>query len=204
MEDILKLQGEKYAPFNKVGRGNTGYLFRVSTELAEFLFQILKDTNGITRDSLIQANKDNDINTIEALEKELESTISLDQTEKELIVKSRIGQTIFKKALLKQGGKCALCGVTDVRFLIASHIKQWSQSDNVERLDVNNGLLLCPNHDALFDKGYISFDDEGSIIISESIENSLKVFLNINERMKVNLNEKQKPYMKWHREIRFR
>lgn len=51
------------------------------------------------------------------------------------------------------------CGVSDEHFLIDSHIKPWSQSNNQEWLDVNNGLLLCPNHDALFDKGiiYISF-----------------------------------------------
>jgi predicted restriction endonuclease len=42
-------------------------------------------------------------------------------------------------------------------FLIASHVKPWSESNHQERLDVNNGLLHCPNHDDLFDKGYISF-----------------------------------------------
>ncbi|WP_342026106.1 HNH endonuclease [Cytobacillus pseudoceanisediminis] len=199
MEDILKLQGEKYAPFNKIGRGNTGYLFRVSLELAEYLFQILEDTNGITKTSLVLANKQIDIEIIEDLEKELKSTISLEQTEKELIVKSRIGQTLFKKALLKQGNKCRLCGVTDERFLIASHIKKWSQSSNDERLDVNNGLLLCPNHDSLFDKGYISFDGDGTILVSESIDMSTKVFLNINGTMNIDMNERQQYYMEWHR-----
>ncbi|MGN7178157.1 HNH endonuclease [Cytobacillus sp. SAFR-174] len=200
MKDILKLQGEKYAPFNTIGRGNTGYLFRVSPELAEYLFQILEDTNGITKTSLVQANKQKDIEIIEDLEKELNSTIALEQTEKELIVKSRIGQTFFKNALLKQGNKCRLCGVTDERFLVASHIKPWSQSNNQERLDVNNGLLLCPNHDSLFDKGYISFDDDGTILISAILDEDTKIFLNINETMSVEVNEIQQDYIKWHRE----
>lgn len=76
----------------------------------------------------------------------------MDKTEKESIVKARIGQSIFKMALLAVEMKCRLCGVSDERLLVASHIKPWSKSNHQERLDVNNGLLLCPNHDALFCK----------------------------------------------------
>ncbi|WP_232240190.1 HNH endonuclease [Bacillus tropicus] len=100
----------------------------------------------------------------------------LDQTEKEQVIKSRIGQSIFKKNLLKNEEKCKLCGVSDKHFLIASHIKPWSQSNHRERLDINNGLLLCPNHDALFDKGYISFGDDGRILISNSLDEVLNFF----------------------------
>lgn len=117
-------------------------------------------------------------------------------TEKEQIIKSRIGQSTFKKALLSIEKKCKLCGVSDERFLIASHIKPWSQSNNQERLDVNNGLLLCPNHDSLFDKGYISFDDNGRILISDILNESTKVFLNVNETMNISMNESQEQYMK--------
>ncbi|CAM3888907.1 hypothetical protein GCM10009865_22220 [Aeromicrobium ponti] len=113
-----------------------------------------------------------------------------------MFVKSRIGQTIFKKALLEKEEKCKICGVTDVRFLMASHKKPRSQSNNRERLDVNNGLLLCPNHDALIDKGYISFDGDGTILVSESIDMDTKVFLNIYE--------KQQHYMEWHREYKYK
>ncbi|MCC2347486.1 HNH endonuclease [Bacillus cereus] len=139
-----------------------------------------------------------------ALQKELESPIVLDKTEKESVVKARIGQSIFKKALLAAEKKCKLCGVSDERFLVASHIKRWSQSNHKERLDVNNGLLLCPNHDALFDKGYISFNEDGRVLISESFGKSTKVFLNINETMNIRMNEGQREYMKWHRENMFK
>ncbi|WP_235932374.1 HNH endonuclease [Priestia flexa] len=122
------------------------------------------------------------------------------ETEKEQIIKSRVGQSAFKKALLAIEKKCGLCGVSDERFLISSHIKTWSQSNNQERLDVNNGLLLCPNHDALFDKGYISFADDGTILISDNLDEATKVFLNINETMNIRMNEDQRQYMKWHRE----
>ncbi|MED3832379.1 HNH endonuclease signature motif containing protein [Peribacillus frigoritolerans] len=118
------------------------------------------------------------------------------ETEKEQLIKSRIGQSTFKKTLLAIEKKCRLCGISDERFLVASHIKPWSKSDNQERLDVNNGLLLCPN--SLFDKGYISFDDDGTILISDSLDEATKVFLNINESMSLEMNESQKQLMKWH------
>ncbi|AZU64999.1 hypothetical protein CHR53_15540 [Neobacillus mesonae] len=120
-------------------------------------------------------------------------------TEKEQIIKSRIGQSAFKKALLENEKKCGLCGVRDERFLVASHIKPWSQSNNQERLDVNNGLLLCPNHDALFDKGFISFDEGGSILVSDRLDEATKVFLNISESMRINLSGSKRQYMTWHR-----
>jgi hypothetical protein len=125
--------------------------------------------------------------------------IEVTETEKEQVIKSRIGQSTFKKALLDIEKKCRICGVTDERFLIASHIKPWRQSSNQERLDIDNGLLLCPNHDSLFDKGYISFDVDGSIMISHSISNATKVFLNINDNMNIRTNDSQQLFMKWHR-----
>ncbi|WP_306298946.1 HNH endonuclease [Bacillus sp. OV166] len=94
--------------------------------------------------------------------------------------------------------------MNDEHFLIASHIKPWSKSNNQERLDVDNGLLLCPNHDALFDKGYISFDDDGRILISECLDAGTLVFLNINQSMRIGINEGQQHYIKWHRENIFK
>ena len=91
----------------------------------------------------------------------------------------------------------------DERFLIASHIKPWHQSENQERLDVNNGLLLCPNHDAVFDKGYISFDIYGNILISTSLDEYLRLFLNVHDKLKIKMNESQLEYMGWHRGIKF-
>ena len=58
---------------------------------------------------------------------------------------------------------------SSVRFRISSHIKSWKESDNLERLDVENGILLSPNVDSLFDKHLISFSDEGQMLISNKI-----------------------------------
>lgn len=122
------------------------------------------------------------------------------ETEKEQLIKSRIGQPAFKKALLAIEKKCCLCGMSDERFLVASHIKPWIQSNHKERLDVNNGLLLCPNHDSIFDKGYISFGQDGTILISNSLNVDTRFFLKINENMIVKMNESKRRYMSWHQE----
>jgi len=200
MDKILELQDEKYAPFNKSGRGNTGYLFRVSKALANYLLGLIEQANG---NILGKVANNNNEQAVHKIEKELDSPILLGKTDKELIIKARIGQSIFKKQLLAREKKCKLCGVNDERFLIASHIKKWSESNNQERLDVDNGLLLCPNHDALFDKGFITFDGTGRIRISNNLDDNLKIFLNINDSLLITMNESQAHYMKWHRENRF-
>lgn len=142
-------------------------------------------------------------NVVNELEEEFEAlqqvgNLPITDTEKELMVKARIGQGKFKKLLIERECKCAICGVTDPRVLIASHIKPWSVSTNRERLDENNGLLLCPNHDALFDKHLITFDLQGKIVISQTLDEVTRIFLNVHDELRVKLTEKQLSYMVGH------
>ncbi|MCV2894737.1 HNH endonuclease [Lentibacter sp. XHP0401] len=106
------------------------------------------------------------IDDIESIEKQ-----SASETEKLVLKKARIGQGKFRDDLIEEfEGKCPLTGVTEIGLLRASHIKPWSQcTNNADRLDKNNGLLLAANMDALFDQGYISFDHDGHIIISSAL-----------------------------------
>ena len=124
--------------------------------------------------------------------------------EKEVLVKVRVNQGVFRDKLLKKYSKCCLCGVSDAAFLTASHIKPWAESDSTEKLDMENGLLLCPNHDKLFDGGWISFDENGAIIISDTLQQNEKIFLNIRENMKIALSEKNRHYLKFLRENIFK
>ena len=91
-------------------------------------------------------------------------------------------------------------GIKREELLIASHIKPWSKSNNNERLDIDNVLLLCPQHDILFDKGFISFSDEGNIIISSILNDDEFPSLNLSGNLRINVNEKQKKYLEYHRE----
>lgn len=145
---------------------------------------------------------------LQVLEREniekIENLENISVTEKETIIKSRVGHSKLKEILLNNLKKCQLCNIKKEELLIASHIKPWSKSNSQERLDLNNVLLLCPIHDSLFDKGFISFNDNGEIIISNALSEEDILSLNIDKTLKIALNEKQKEYMEYHRENIFK
>ena len=94
-----------------------------------------------------------------------------DHTEKETLITSRVGQGAFRKSvILRWDSKCAVTNFNKLDLLVASHIVPWSKSNDNERLDKNNGLLLSPTYNALFDRNYISFENSGKIILSNDIE----------------------------------
>lgn len=132
--------------------------------------------------------------------KDLEKTSILTNLEKEVLTKARIGQSKFKEQLVYIDCSCKLCGLSDKNFLDASHIKPWSKSSNEEKINPYNGFLLCPNHDRLFDRGYMTFSDDGNIIISSKINTKDYTYLSINDKMKIHLHEKNKKFIRWHRE----
>ena len=120
--------------------------------------------------------------------------------EKEVLSKYRIGQDLFKKKLLKKyENKCCICGLSNSSLLVASHIKTWKNSNPLEKIDVNNGLLLCSLHDALFDKNLITFDDIGNIIISDNLCLKDRKIIGLSDNIKIFLNEKMNYYMNFHR-----
>ena len=123
---------------------------------------------------------------------------TLTNLEKESIILSRIGQGKFREELIDLWNSCVISKFADSRFLIASHIKPWKKSTNQEKIDKYNGLLLLPTYDKLFDLGFISFDDEGKIIISKFLHNFDK--LGINEKIVIDIKNDNKKYLKYHRE----
>lgn len=126
---------------------------------------------------------------------------SITATEKETIVKARIGQGLFRDRLLSYWSGCSItcCKLTNI--LIASHIKPWKNSNNRERLDVFNGLLLTPNYDKLFDLGFISFDNGGKIIFSKEFPKSERQILNIDIHTHLTIvDERHREYLAFHRE----
>lgn len=125
----------------------------------------------------------------------------LSETEKEAVIQQRVGQGYFKELLLnKYNCKCALCAIKTAKMLKASHIKAWSKSTDKQKLDENNGLLLCAHHDALFDKYLLSFEDDGKPIISGLIPEEHYESLRIDEIPYIDVLEKMKPYLRWHRQ----
>jgi predicted restriction endonuclease len=123
---------------------------------------------------------------------------TIDKTEKAMLVNARVGQGKFRQKLIDQWQGCALTGYGDSRFLVASHIKSWRDSNNQERLDPFNGLLLLPNLDKVFDLGFITFSASGNIMISHELENA--PLLGVRPGMVIKLNDRRQEYMAYHRE----
>ena len=145
----------------------------------------------------IEFLEDNNQNILlEDIQQIIGNTIVIN-TEKENLVKCRIGQGDFRDKLIKYWNGCSVTRYQNTEILIASHIKPWRESTSEERLDSFNGLLLTPNLDKLFDKGFISFDDEGKILISKSLINF--ELLGIDKNMKIAIENKHRKYLNFHR-----
>jgi putative restriction endonuclease len=113
-----------------------------------------------------------------------------------------VGQNIFRNALMEYwGGACAVLGVREPRLLRASHIKPWSECDtDAERLDVYNGLLLSAHLDAAFDAFLISFDDDGSIILSGALSAPDRAALGIHHSLQLTkVVPAHRSKLAWHR-----
>lgn len=137
---------------------------------------------------------------IDELEKCLASKTDPEKrTEIETLIKARLGQGIFRQNVLEQYPSCPLTGLDIQPLLIASHIKPWSVCNNNERLDPFNGLMLAPHIDALFDKGLITFDTDGTIKISPKIDPKNQKRLGISSSMKLKIRSKSKKYFEYHR-----
>jgi hypothetical protein len=100
------------------------------------------------------------------LEQQVASDSSVPETERRALIRARKGQGLFKDRVSQIETQCRITGVKNPVHLIASHCKPWRDSTNEERLNGENGLLLTPSIDHLFDRGFIGFEDNGRLIIS--------------------------------------
>lgn len=122
-------------------------------------------------------------------------------TERNGLVTTRVGQGAYRKSILHRWEyKCAATGYSDIKILIASHIKPWRDAIDKERLDVDNGILLSPDFDALFDKHLISFENSGKIILSSQLETSNYKTLGISGKETIKeLSDGNRLYLNEHR-----
>ena len=123
------------------------------------------------------------------------------ETERKGLVTSRIGQAAYRKSVLHRWKfACAVTGYTKHEILIASHIVPWRLANNNERLDVHNGILLSPTYDALFDQHLISFENNGKIILSDTLKASDYHRIGISGREMIkNLSLENHDYLNRHR-----
>jgi hypothetical protein len=124
-------------------------------------------------------------------------------TEAERLVVQRVGQNLFREGLLELWeGCCAVTGLAVPALLRASHIKPWADCEtDAERLDVYNGLLLAPQLDAVFDQGFITVGDDGTLVVLESLESTARELLGLDRALRVRgLTDSHRRFLQWHRE----
>lgn len=145
--------------------------------------------------------------TVEKNEVVFKETKKFVKTEKVVEQKIRIGQSYFRAKLLSEMKSCPVTGIDDKRLLIASHIKPWVHSNNEERVNTKNGILLSPLFDKLFDKsiGLITFTTEKKILISNKIshENISRLSISNNQDLENFDIDGREAFLEYHRKFIF-
>jgi putative restriction endonuclease len=173
MERLRPLLPKKYSPLLPDGRGLQNlYLTEVSNPLAF----ALADLMGSEIAAIVRSPGDDEFGRFDArpevtlweehLQEKIEGDTGLDATVKEALVLARRGQGRFRALVSKRETRCRVTRVDRAEHLRASHCKPWRDSTNAERLDPNNGLMLTPSIDHLFDRGFISFELGGKLLLS--------------------------------------
>ena len=195
---------ERYSPIRASGDGNQGvYLAEVPPAMASRLLTIMGPEASLTIDALEVYGKQfsEDI----AAETELQQRRDIPRTEVVQLIKARRGQGLFKSRVELIENGCRVTGLTRPAHLIASHIKPWRDATDDEKLDGYNGLLLSPHADHLFDRRYISFTDEGKILISPTLDRDVLAKWSIDADHNVGtFTFEQRGYLEYHRDMFYR
>ena len=192
----------KHSTIRNNGAGNQGcYLAGISSELGRALFSYSPEVADKAAVAAVEIKG-------KLLDDEAEKALkeqTIGPLQKEQLILARRGQGRFRSDLTLIEKGCRLTGVTDTRFLIASHIKPWRDSSNDQKLDKHNGLLLSPHVDKLFDNGWISIDESSHLILaSTNIERLMSAWgLDITKNLGQFLSPQQE-YLEYHRANVFR
>jgi putative restriction endonuclease len=202
-----------YAPLLPNGRGLQGIYL---TSIPEDLMQLLADLVGgelqdLLRMSIAAEPIGNYGKAVLDWEEHLRDEIAADnaiaQTEKEQVIMARRGQGLFRQNVQMIERFCRVTKVDRPEHLRASHCKPWRDcATNIERLDGENGLLLTPSIDHLFDRGFISFENNGELLISPVAHRISLNRMNVPTREHVNVgafSEGQKQFLEFHRNYVF-
>lgn len=204
---------KRYAPLQVNGHGlQSVYLTSVPDRFAELLVGII----GREARNIVQENRVEDAEQpstarglLEWEEHELQVVAqdsALPETTRNAIVMARRGQGLFKQNVQKLESACRITRVNRIEHLRASHCKPWRDSTNDERLDGENGLLLTPTIDHLFDRGFISFRGDGKLLISPVAHGESLRRMGVDPDTATNVgafSEGQRQFLTFHRESVF-
>lgn len=141
------------------------------------------------------------VSTLIADFKKIESDKATGPTTKQELFNARVGQGKFGSDVREFWNHCcSVTGASTKAALEASHIKRWADSNDAQRLDPNNGLLLTANLHKLFDAGLISFDDSGQMLVSSKLSQSeQEIFGVIGKKLSKKPSAETANYLSYHR-----
>lgn len=170
IEAIGPMLPARYSPIQGNGNGNQGcYLASISDTLGHLLLALL-EVEALPEFASTHhvGDAENDSELLEDI-RVVESDTAIPETQRLQLAKARIGQGLFRKQVMLIDPRCRVTGVAEPQLLIASHIKPWRNSSNAERINGLNGIMLSPHLDALFDKRFISFENDGRMLIHQAL-----------------------------------
>lgn len=203
MAELAPLLPAKHSPLRASGVSNRSvYLAEIPATLAAALERLLGgQIHEIAAEVTIETD---DQLTDSAIEEEIWQRSDLRPGEKRQLVNARIGQGIFRENVERLEQSCRVTGVLDRRHLRASHIKPWKLADDREKLDGFNGLLLAPHINHLFDRGHISFSNDGRMLVSEYMNPTvMRAWGLLNPRPPHPFRPEQCAYLEFHRRTVF-
>ena len=204
MEAIEKFLPERYSPIQRNGHGNQGcYLAGISDALGNLVLALTGADHVADYDTApaIGADENTRPDVLEDIH-HIEDDDSLTVTQRLQLAKARVGQGLFRKRVIVLDGACRVTGVTDTRVLVASHIKPWREADNADRLNGNNGILLSPHVDALFDEELLSFEEDGQMLVHPSLSPDVLYRWSIDPARRVEpFRDEQRAFLSRHREL---
>jgi hypothetical protein len=201
IDRIRPLLPSKYSPLLANGNGlQSVYLAEVSDDLADVLIELTGSTYPA---AVTMAEPDASPDAVaqeDAAVANIQGRTDIGAVEREQLVKARRGQGIFRTNVRMNESRCRVTGVTDKAHLRASHIKPWKDCDDQEKLHGCNGLLLSHHIDHLFDRGWISFGDNGDLLIAEDMNSHVLTAWGISGSLNVGpFNETQSQFLEYHR-----
>ncbi len=192
--EASKVQDEIHLFYRETHHSPFVYFGRIT--LTDFQLKVNVPSEFVFRIEMLSS----EIDAFKEVREHAGEYITLDKTEQEQVIVSRLGQGNFRRNVIKLWGSCSVTGLQSVTLLRASHIKPWKDSNNQERLNPFNGLLLIPDYDFLFDRGYVAFKNNGSVIISQRLSPfACKVFDINNDLQLRSVFPENKEYLDFHR-----
>jgi len=196
----IKSDSDPYELIRELSLPNITYLSAIKLQVPDdtivYYFRLFVDYFGESEHPYV----------IEKAVEEIVEETQIGEEEKAQLIKARVGQGKYRKALLEECPVCPVTLVTDDRLLIASHIKPWVDSNDVEKTDPKNGFMLTPTYDLLFDRGYITFTDDKKMQVSPWLSKMTCSRLNIapNKQYPMLPIEGRQGYLKYHRDAIFK